>query len=154
MKKTSALPILIDLSKTTADQAARELQTLVKARADAGSQLEMLQSYRQDYALRMQQAGASGMSASNYHNFRRFISTLDEAIAQQNRSIQQLESRLDGQRSNWLSEKRRLNSYETLQERYRNQQQIIENRNEQRRNDEASINLYHRARLQAEKSQP
>lgn len=151
MKDTSPLPVLIDLSKTNMDQAARELHALIQAREQAGSQLEMLQSYRLDYTERMQQASAAGLSASNYHNFRRFISTLDEAIAQQNRSIQQLEAKLDGQRQNWLGEKRRLNSYETLRERYLARQRITENRNEQRRNDEASINLYHRARLQAEK---
>lgn len=152
MKKTSALPILIDLSKNSADQAAKELQELAQARTQADSQLEMLQSYRQDYVLRMQQAGSTGLSASNYHNFRRFISTLDDAIALQNKSIKQLEIKLDGQRQNWLQEKRRLNSYETLRERYHSQQRIIDNRNEQRRNDEASINLYHRARLQAQKT--
>ena len=154
MKKRNALPVLIDLSKTSADQAAKELQSLIKARADADNQLEMLHTYRQDYAVRMQQAGLTGMSASNYHNFSRFISTLDDAIAQQNRSIQNLEIKLDDQRRNWLSEKRRLNSYETLQDRYRAQQQMIDNRNEQRRNDEASLNLYQRARQQAEKRHP
>ena len=154
MSLSTSLPVLLDLSKASVDQAAKELQSLVKSRTDASNQLETLLSYKRDYVSRMQQTGLDGVPASNYHNFRRFISTLDAAIAQQNSTIQQLESKFECLRSNWLGEKRRQNSYETLQERYRSLQQSIDNRTEQHRNDEASLNLYYRTRLQVNKHQP
>lgn len=145
MHDVNAWPTLIDLAQHATDQAAKQLQSLAKAKTDANAQLDMLLSYRQDYAERMQQAAGKGLSASNYHNFHRFIATLDEAIVQQNANIRKLDAEFEQCRLQWLDEKRKLNAYETLLQRQQARQQVIQNRQEQRLNDESSANLYRRA---------
>lgn len=144
MAKISSLPTLIDLAKDGTDQAGKLLQQLTTERSNAEQQLSMLQDYRQDYAERLQKATQTGLSASNYHNFRQFIATLDEAISQQNRVVAQIVSRLEAGRQHWHAEKRRLSSYEALQARETRQQLVRDNRTEQIASDEISANLYRR----------
>lgn len=144
MRKHSSMTMLIELAQEAVDTAAKQMQQIAKERDAAQAQTNMLHEYRQDYALRLQQATSTGLSASNYHNFRRFIATLDDAISQQNKFVAQLDAKLTAGREQWLAEKRRLNSYEALQARERRQWQLQENRREQRASDEFSANLYRR----------
>lgn len=137
-KKSSTLNMLIDLARNDTDDAARALAQLAKARQDAEQQLDALHTYRRDYAERLQEETKSGLTASNYHNFRQFIATLDEAISQQNKMLEQLDAKMQKGRDSWQAEKRRLSSFETLQTRQLRQQAVIESRREQRINDEIS----------------
>jgi flagellar FliJ protein len=144
MASHASLETLIGLAKNQMEAAYRQIQQLMNDRRDAERQLQALQSYRHDYALRLQSASEGGLSASNYHNFRRFIATLDDAITQQNKVMAQIESRLLGGRQEWNAQKRRLNSYETLLERDARAQKYRENRDEQRSSDEIAMNLARR----------
>src|SRR5690606_4174774 len=85
--KHTPLATLIELSQNKVDEAGRLLAELSTQRRQAQSQLDTLDGYRIDYTQRLQQSTQGGVSASNYHNFRRFIATLDEAISQQNKII-------------------------------------------------------------------
>jgi flagellar FliJ protein len=145
MASTSSLNILIDLAKDGAAEAGKQLQLLTTERSKAESQLSMLHDYRLDYAQRLQKATETGLSASNYHNFRQFIATLDEAISQQNNIVAQMDVRIEKGRQQWYAEKRRLSSFETLQSRQSRQQLARANRSEQLASDELSANLYRRA---------
>lgn len=138
MTKPSPLNTLIDLARNDTDEAARTLAELANSRRDAENQLQALHSYRKDYAERLQKVSQSGLSASNYHNFRQFIATLDEAISQQNRILEQIDARMQKGRDAWQAEKKRLSSFETLQTRQLRQQAVLESRREQRLNDEIS----------------
>lgn len=146
MQTNSSLPTLIDLARNHADDAAKALQQLNQERQNAQSQLNALHDYRLDYAQRLQQATEGGLSASNYHNFRQFIATLDQAISQQNKVVAQIDQKIEAGRQRWYAEKRRLNSYEALQSRQAKQQQAYENRKEQLASDETSAALYRRLR--------
>jgi flagellar FliJ protein len=145
MPKPEPLETLIDLAQVNADEAARKLQLLKIERHNADEQLATLHVYRQDYAERLQKATQNGMSASNYHNFRQFIATLDDAISQQNRVVAQIDLRIENGKKRWYTEKRRLSSFETLQSMQKHQQTLLDNRKEQRNNDEISANLLRRA---------
>jgi flagellar protein FliJ len=144
MAKITSLPTLIDLAKDGVDTAGKLLRQLTAERSNAEQQLSMLQTYRQDYAERLQKATESGLSASNYHNFRQFIATLDEAISQQNRVVTQIATKLEAGRQQWHAEKRRLSSYEALQAREARQQAVRDNRTEQIASDEISATMYRR----------
>jgi flagellar FliJ protein len=145
MASPSSLNTLIELAQNNADQAAKQLQQLNSTRRDAEQQLNTLKTYRQDYAERLQKATEDGISASNYHNFRQFIATLDEAIAQQNKVLVQIGVKLESGRQSWYDEKRRLNSYATLLSRQAQQRTIRDNRKEQRDNDEISARQLRRS---------
>jgi len=137
-KKTSTLNTLIDLARTDTDEAARKLAQLAQARREAEQQLDTLLSYRKDYADRLLQESKIGLTASNYHNFRQFIATLDDAISQQNRMLEQMDDKLRKGQDSWQAEKKRLNSFEILQTRQLRQEAVRESRREQRLNDEIS----------------
>jgi flagellar FliJ protein len=145
MARHTALTTLIDLTKDKTNDVAKQLQNLTSSRQSAHEQLETLHTYRQDYAQRLQQAMTTGLSAANYHNFRQFIATLDEAISQQNKVVAQIDANVELRKKEWVDQKRQLSSYETLLSRQERQAAQRENRIEQRTNDELSMNLFRRA---------
>lgn len=144
MASASSLATLIDLAVQGVDDAGKLLQKLATDRKNAESQLATLLVYRQDYADRLQKSAESGVSASNYHNFRQFIATLDEAISQQNSVVAQIDARVEQGRQQWYAQKRRLNSFEALRERQVQHQVVRNNRIEQRASDEVSATIYRR----------
>ena len=146
MAENPPLPLLIELSQDKVDEAGQLLGKLTAQRRQAQDQLDMLDTYRADYTLRLQQATGEGISASNYHNFRRFIAVLDEAIFQQNRIIAQIDTKIEVGRQRWHTEKHRLNAFEILKTRQDQQWRYHQQRREQRVSDEISANLYHRFR--------
>lgn len=145
MASTSSLNTLIELTKNGADKIGKLLNQLTTERNNAEAQLSTLHVYRLDYAERLLKATETGLSASNYQNFRQFIATLDEAISQQNRIVAQMNVKIEQGRQQWFAEKRRLSSFEALQTRQMHQQQMRNNRLEQLASDEVSANLYRRA---------
>jgi flagellar FliJ protein len=140
------LSLLIELAQDKVDEAGRTLSEVTAQRRQAQDQLDTLDTYHADYILRLQQATQGGISALNYHNFRRFIAALDEAIFQQNRIIAQIDTKIEAGRQQWYAEKRRLNAFETLKARQDQQWRYRQQRREQRANDEISASLYHRSR--------
>lgn len=144
MAKTSTLNMLIDLARNDTDEAARQLAQLSKERQEAEQQLDALHGYRKDYAERLQQVSQSGLTASNYHNFRQFIATLDEAISQQNKIVAQLDQKLEQGKQRWFDHKRQLTSYETLLSRQEQERIQRDNRKEQIMTDELSSNQFRR----------
>lgn len=135
---------LIDLARDQADDAATRLNGWATERRNAQQQLDMLKDYRQDYAKRLNGAGHHGMTASNYHNFTRFLATLDEAIVQQTKVMAHLDHHLELSQEDWRATRRRLNSYEALQDRRQRQHRDMENRREQRATDELSAMMHRR----------
>ncbi len=145
MKANASLHTLVDLSQNNVDDAARHLQELRTQREAAQSQLEMLQTYRQDYAQRLLDVGQTGVTMANYHNFRRFIVTLDQAISQQNSVIQSLEEQMEQGRQVWYGHQQRLKAYATLIDRRLQTQQVQQQRMEQRNSDEIAARLFTRS---------
>lgn len=146
MTKAASLALLIDLKEDEANKVAKQLQEFQAERRHADQQLATLLTYRQDYAVRLEESTKKGVAAANYHNFRQFISTLDDAILQQNRVVDQIDKRIQASQQEWLEQKRRLKSFQTLQTRHTQLHAKMENRAEQLATDEASAALYRRAR--------
>lgn len=144
MSKKPSLDLLINVTHDAVDEAAKTMQKAATERDRAQEQLDMLHSYRLDYAQRLLESAGDGVTASNYLNFRRFLATLDEAISQQNNIVAQSESRLAAGRLQWQAERQRLGAYEALQTRQRQQQVLREARHEQRVSDEIAANLFRR----------
>ena len=152
MATDNPIKTLIDLTQTRVDDAARQLQAVTASRDGAKQQLDMLHVYRQDYLERFEKASAEGMSTVNYHNFRQFIATLDEAISQQNNIVDQYDLKLKQTQELWFDQKRQLNSYETLLSRQEQELQLLNNRKEQKLNDEMSMQQFRRQQLLAKRS--
>ena len=142
----ASMHTLIQLAENEVEQHTDHLQRLNSERQQASQQLSTLHQYRLDYSDRLLQASQSGVTMSNYHNFYRFIGTLDQAITQQNSLLGHIDQKISVQQQHWLAAKQRLNAYQTLQER-RDQQALIQQaRLEQRENDELSAAMHYRLR--------
>lgn len=143
--KQASFSMLIDLTQNDVDEAGVQLGKLITERRNAAQQLDVLKEYRQDYANRLNNAGQTGITASNYHNFTRFLATLDEAIVQQTRVMTHMDHNISVSQEDWRSKQQRLHSYETLQTRRNQQRMTLENRREQRLSDELSAAVHRRS---------
>lgn len=136
----SQLPLdtLLSLAKEGVDECVKRLGALNIARANASRQFDMLQDYRQDYLTRLQDAMSTGMAASDCQNYQRFIATLDDAIAQQSKVLEQADTQLATGRLAWQAAQRKYNAYDALLVRDKRARDQVESRREQRANDEFS----------------
>lgn len=142
----ASMKTLIGLAENEVDQHSKLLQRLNAERSQASTQLDALHQYRLDYSDRLLQASQTGVTMSNYHNFYRFIGTLDQAITQQNSLLGHLDAKITQQQQQWLAAKQRLNAYQTLQDRRDQEQAVHQARVEQRENDELSAAMHYRLR--------
>jgi flagellar FliJ protein len=129
MTKHSPLTTLIGLAQDDVDAAAQRLGRLTRERDDIKQQLDALVTYRDEYHARFTSAAQAGMPAGNVRNFQAFIDTLDAAIAQQQRLLDQASARLEAAKPEWRRQKQKLGSYEVLQARG----EAVEARNSARR---------------------
>ncbi|MFC5475998.1 flagellar export protein FliJ [Paraherbaspirillum soli] len=136
MANTLPLAMLIELAQNKTDDATRRLGQLQRAQIGAAEKLALLIQYRQEYVDRLQAKMQEGVPSSHWRNFQNFIGTLDGAIEQQRAVVAQAEARLNHGRSDWQHSKRRLNSFDTLADRVRQQAALALGKREQRDSDE------------------
>lgn len=136
MAQLSALDTLIELATKQSDDAAKRLGKAVRAGDDAQQKLQLLRQYRDDYAARLRSSAATGLTASGYRNFQMFLDKLDDAIASQQRAVQDAQRRVNNERNAWQSSERKRMSYDTLATRAMNAQLLKQARREQKQTDE------------------
>jgi flagellar FliJ protein len=137
------LATLIELAQNKTDEATRRLGQLQTAHTSAAEKLEMLQQYRQEYLDQLQVQMSAGVPSAQLRNYRNFIATLDTAIEQQRAVTAQADARLATGRGDWQSSQRRLNSFDTLAGRVRQQEMVVLHKREQRDNDERSARQFY-----------
>ncbi|HAL37246.1 MAG TPA: flagellar export protein FliJ [Polaromonas sp.] len=137
------LATLIELAQSKTDEATRRLGQLQNAHTSAAGKLEMLLQYRQEYLDQLQVQMRDGVAAAQLRNFQNFIGTLDGAIEQQRALTLQADTRLAHGRGDWQHTKRRLNSFDTLADRVRQQEMIALNKREQRDSDEHTARQFY-----------
>lgn len=136
MKPDPTITLLIERSRENYDLCARALGQATTQRDRQAQKLRTLEDYRAEYRTRMErQAGDGGMAMTELVNFRRFIAQLDQAVEQQQRSVQHAEHAIDLARTRWQEANRQLKSYQVLQTRRAAAAEQIANRREQRESD-------------------
>jgi len=136
MASKSALDTLIELATAETDEAAKRLGNAIRATDRAEKRLELLQKYRDDYSSRFQSKMAQGLSPMGYRNFQAFIDKLDEAIAGQQQVVQDAEQGVTREKGAWQESERKRMSYDTLANRQLQQEMKLENKRDQKLNDE------------------
>ncbi|WP_332778032.1 flagellar export protein FliJ [Polaromonas sp.] len=137
------LATLIELAQSKTDEATRRLGQLQNAHTSAAGKLEMLLQYRQEYLDQLQVQMRDGVPSAHLRNFQHFIGTLDGAIEQQRALTLQADTRLAHGRSDWQHTQRRLNSFDTLADRVRQQEMLVLNKREQRDSDERTARQFY-----------
>ncbi len=136
MIKPFSLQPLMNLAQSQNDSATRNLGKLNKQQQNAQEKLEALHQYRRDYQTRLQESTQNGMDPAELRNFQEFINKLDAAINQQQKVVEQ--SRLSTQvgRGEFDTTRRKLKSFDTLQQRHIVEQKKVTEKSEQKALDE------------------
>ena len=143
MSNKLPLAMLIELAQSKTDAATRRLGQLQNAHTSAAEKLELLLQYRQEYLDQLQSQMRDGVASAQLRNFQHFIGTLDDAIEQQRALTSQADTRLAHGRGDWQHTKRRLNSFDTLADRVRQQEITALNKREQRDSDERTARQFY-----------
>ena len=130
--------------QTRADEATRRLGQLIAAENNEKSRLLMLEQYREEYAQRLREACANGVTQQILRNYQDFLARIDDAIAQQQKNVQHSENSTAAGQENWKAQNRRLKAIDTLSQRHQNREQYLENRAEQKLSDEFSNRKFSR----------
>ena len=145
MATRSALNTLIDLANKDADEAAKRLGEVLRTCEEADQKLDLLQQYRDDYALRCQTSLANGISATHFNNFQVFMQKLDHAIAGQQKVVSDARQRIAEARAAWQACEQKKMSFVTLADRASREDARRELWRDQKQNDEhAARNALHK----------
>ncbi|MCG5075000.1 flagellar export protein FliJ [Paraburkholderia tagetis] len=136
MTKQTALQTLIGLAQDDVDAATQRLGRVQRERVEIEKQLKSLIDYRDEYHARFTESARAGMAAGNVRNFQAFIDTLDSAIDQQRRMLEQATQRVEAAKPDWQRSKQKLGSYEVLESRQNAVEARKDARREQRDADE------------------
>lgn len=148
MATRSALDTLIELANKDADEAAKRLGELLRSHDEARQKLDLLQQYRDDYALRCQNSLANGISTTHFNNYRVFMQKLDHAISGQQTVVSHAGQRVEQARTNWQVCEQKKMSFVTLSDRATKEELRRESWRDQKQNDE------HAARSVSHKRNP
>jgi flagellar FliJ protein len=136
MANPSAIQTLVELSTREVDEYAKRLGLAMRAQAEQEEKLTLLLQYRDDYANRCQSNLSTGLSCTDYQNYRIFLNKLDDAIAGQHEVIKHAIHKVAFERDNWQAAERKRMSYDVLAQRAQQQAQQQAVKRDQKETDE------------------
>jgi flagellar FliJ protein len=139
---SNVLQILIEQAGEKADNLARSMASTQQKLAQGHDKLNMLQTYRDECEGGMHSKASVGMTGQQLRNQLAFVGKIAEAVAQQTREIEFLNTTLAHQRSQWQETLAEQRKYEALVEREKLKQMKLENKRDQKMNDEFAARIY------------
>lgn len=136
MTKPFSLQTLMKLAQHQNDSTTSRLGQLNRQQQGAQQSLDTLLEYRKDYQARLQEAARNGMSPADLRNFQQFINKLDDAINQQLQLVEQSKTSTQAGRNEFDAARRKLKSFDILQQRHIKEQKKIAEKSEQKTLDE------------------
>ncbi|MBS9423923.1 flagellar export protein FliJ [Photorhabdus caribbeanensis] len=136
MQQQSPLMTLRDLAQNAVEKAATHLAQVRQNHQQMEQQLATLMGYQDEYRERLNDTLSNGMPCTTWQNYQQFMKTLEKAIEQHKLQLNQWQQRLDTALSQWREKQRRLNAFDTLQQRADNNRRLHQNRTEQKQMDE------------------
>ncbi|MFZ1547110.1 MAG: flagellar export protein FliJ [Candidatus Nitrotoga sp.] len=136
MTKLFSMQPLVHLAHQKNDDATRKFGQIIQQQQAAQTKLHTLEQYRKDYQTRLQQAVKNGITQISLRNFQDFIRRLDEAVAQQRNVIEQIRLSMNAGRNELANSQRKMKSFDTLAQRHLESEKKLEEKLEQRQQDE------------------
>jgi len=146
MTKPFTLQPLLELMQNRADEASKHLGKLISAEQNARSRLEMLEQYRAEYADKLRDVTAQGLTRQVLANYQDFLSRIDEAIQQQTQVIKQSANNTQRGQQHWQQQNSKLKAIDTLAIRHEKKEQKQLEKQEQKLLDEFSTRNFHARR--------
>jgi flagellar protein FliJ len=144
-KRAQRLLPVIDMAQTAEQEAAAKLRQYQAALQQAQQQLQNLEHYRDDYQQQWIDKGQAGVSGQWLMNYQRFLSQLEVAIEQQQKSLAWHENNVRSSQTVWQQAYARLEGLRKLVQRYREEAQKAADKQEQKLLDEMAQRLMMRA---------
>ncbi|UPQ81525.1 flagella biosynthesis chaperone FliJ [Pseudomonas knackmussii] len=144
--RAARLAPVIDMAERAERDAARLFGQGQTQLAQAEVKLGELRQYFGDYQQQWMTQGSQGVSGQWLLNYQRFLSQLESAIAQQQRSVDWHRGNLDKLREQWQQRRARLDGLRKLVERYLLEARTAVDKREQKLLDEFSQRLAGRPR--------
>ena len=142
MAQSFPLQTLLELMQSRTDEASRQLGQLISAEQNQRSRLQMLEEYRAEYAQRLRDANAQGITRLILRNYQDFLARIDEAIEQQRLAVLSSERSTKAGQVQWSDQNKKLKAIDTLSERHDARERYRENKQEQKLLDEFSSRKY------------
>jgi len=137
---------VIEMAEKAEQDAARLLGQGQTQLNQAEAKLGELEQYFRDYQEQWMQQGSQGVSGQWLMNYQRFLSQLESAIAQQQRSVNWYRDNLRKLREQWQQRHARVEGLSKLVESYQREARIAADKREQKLLDEFAQRLAGRGR--------
>lgn len=142
MAQPFSLQPLLEIMQSRTDEATRKLGQLIAAEQSQKSRLQMLEQYREEYAQRMRDATAQGITRLVLHNYQDFLARIDEAIKQQRLAVVNSENSTKAGQEQWKTQNKQLKAIDTLSQRHDTRERYREGKQDQKLQDEFSSRKY------------
>nr|WP_272890883.1 flagellar export protein FliJ [Stutzerimonas sp. S1] len=137
---------VIEMAERAERDAARLLGQGQAQLAQAEAKLGELEQYFSDYQQQWMRQGSQGVSGQWLMNYQRFLSQLESAIGQQQRSVAWHRDNLSKLRAQWQQRHARVEGLSKLVEGYLREARVAADKREQKLLDEFSQRLAGRRR--------
>ncbi|MAL90505.1 MAG: flagellar protein FliJ [Pseudomonas sp.] len=144
--RAARLAPVIEMAEKAEQDAARLLGHGQTQLNQAEAKLGELEQYFRDYQEQWMQQGSQGVSGQWLMNYQRFLSQLESAIAQQQRSVNWYRDNLRKLREQWQQRHARVEGLSKLVESYQREARIAADKREQKLLDEFAQRLAGRGR--------
>jgi flagellar FliJ protein len=141
MTATKALDALVEQTKEVLENAAIVLANSRRNEEQARDHLQMLETFRTDYAKERQRLMRIGMSPMTFSHYRGFLDMLDSGIFKATQMLTQYVQTVDENQTHLTEQHVKLTSFETLIDRRARSAKQTANRAEQRQVDEMSSQM-------------
>ena len=138
------LQVLVEYAQERSKEAAQELRRLRVKWAQEEQKKQQLEGYLEDYRTKLTGVATGGMTVTAMMDFRRFIAKLELAIRTQLEEIVRCRQRWELAQKLWKEREREVKAYLTLRKRHEQEEQVKENRQEQKLLDEFAQNGHRR----------
>lgn len=136
MIPAASLQILKEHARQLADDAAAGLQQAKLRWTQAQQKLDDLGQYLQGYRQRLTQTAQSGMTVQAMRDYYQFIAKLELAVRLQGEEVGRARGQWEMGYRAWQEAMQKVKAYDLLEARQKAQKQHLDNRREQKKQDE------------------
>ncbi len=144
LSRAKRLQPVIEMAEKAEREAARQLGHCQGLLGQAEAKLAELERFRGDYQQQWITEGSKGVSGQWLMNYQRFLSQLETAVGQQQRSLEWHQANLEKVRAVWQQRYARLEGLRKLVQRYLDEARLAEDKREQKLLDELAQRLSER----------
>lgn len=141
MARRFPLQPLLEHTRQRMDAAERTLRLLKQKEDEARQRLAELEGFRQEYRARLANSSAGGMHIQLMRDYHAFLAKIEQAIRHQATVVEEAHARWEDAHRQWLTERQKVQAYETLAQRHHKRETQWAQRLEQRLTDEHAARL-------------